>query len=70
LVLQHVLASLQHASSEDNFVFFWWGVQNAPPTAHSCKQAPEPSCHAIVSTPCPNGIWQVHSKAPGESKVH
>ena len=53
----------------NNFVFFLV-VQNAPPTAHSCKQAPEPSCRAIVSTPCPNGIWRVHSKAPHKSKVH
>lgn len=46
------------------------GSKHAPPTVHSCKQAPEPSCHAIVSIPCPNGIWRVHSKAPRESKVH
>ena len=31
LVLQHVLASLQHASSEDNFVFFLEATAEALP---------------------------------------
>ena len=30
----------------------------------------DPVATPQCSIPCPNGIWQVHSKAPGESKVH